>query len=364
LVNWGGSTSNFSDRLIDAIREKKNPSVVGLDPDMDKLPDFLKRMNRFDAVWEFNRRIIDAVCDVVPAVKPNMAFYQELDPDGLSVLGETIDYAKKKCLIVILDGKRNDIDNTAKQYARTHLGNPTVSGIRYPRVLDIDAVTVNPYLGSDGVMPFIDMAREYGKGVFVLAKTSNKSSAEIQDRLTPLTTEEFRRLRAKFSMNDASIIDDLPAMKLDSSKYPDGMVEARTKIQFIPNYVIVGDLIDSWGSGQGLIGDKGYSSVGAVVGATHPAEIKFLRKIMPKIQFLLPGYGAQGGTGDDCANGFNEDGEGAVVVSARGVTFAFTKDPYKSLYVPEKFDEAARAAAIAMKDDLRESLQRAGKWNY
>lgn len=242
---------NAMDKLISKIKETNNPTVMGLDPRYDMVPDSIRSKYTKDvegacsAILEFNKGLIDSVYDIIPAVKPQIAFYEMFGIDGIKVLNETCKYAKGKGMYVIIDAKRGDIGSTAEGYSNAFLGK-TLIGNEKVSMYDVDFVTVNPYLGIDGVKPFIEDCKEYGKGIFVLVKTSNKSSGELQD------------------------------LKLEN-----GMTI----------YEKVANLVSTWG--EELVGQYGYSSVGAVVGATYPIQIKELRKIMPKTFFLIPGYGAQ-----------------------------------------------------------------------
>lgn len=291
---------NFADILIDKIKET-SPICVGLDPRFDQIPEHIREdaPTPGAAFFEFNKGIIDAVHDLVPIVKPQIAFYEMLGLDGLAALVRTIDYAKEKGLLVLLDAKRNDIGSTAEAYAYAYLDEEGD--------FSADALTVTPYLGADGIKPFTDMCLKNGKGIFTLVKTSNPSSGDIQDRKVDETGQSI--------------------------------------------YELMGQLVDSWGAD--LIGDSGYSSVGAVVGATYPDEAKKLRKLMPTAIFLVPGYGAQGGGAADVKDCFNEDGLGAIINSSRGIIFAYEKDKN---YSPEKYGEAARAAVQLMKADLESVL--------
>lgn len=250
---------NAMDRLIEKIKETKNPTVIGLDPRYDMLPKCIKEKYSSDisgacmGILEFNHALIDSTYDIIPAIKPQIAFYEALGLEGLQVFKETCDYAKSKGMIVIADIKRGDIGTTAAGYSNAFLGETQIGEIAYP-IYDVDFVTVNPYLGIDGVQPFIDDCKKHGKGIFVLAKTSNKSSGELQD----LKTESGEEI-----------------------------------------YTHVGKLIQEWG--KELIGEYGYSSVAAVVGATYPEQLRTLRAVMPNSFFLIPGYGAQGGKAEDIA---------------------------------------------------------------
>lgn len=290
---------NFADGLMEAVNRKQNPSVVGLDSEFSKLPDSLKENSvespeaASNAMLEFNKIIIDSVRDIVPAVKLQSAFYEMHGSAGVRAFWETAKYAKSRGLMVIGDVKRNDIGNTSRAYSKAYLGSDS----------PFDCITVNPYLGSDGIKPFIDDVNANRKGIFVLVKTSNPSSSEIQD-----------------------------------------LVSDGKKI-----YEIVAELVNGWG--QESIGSNGYSSVGAVVGATHPEEARRLREIMKKAIFLVPGYGAQGAGASDVIPCFNNDGRGAIVVSARGIIFASKGND---------FGEAAKQAALRMKEDLSMALKDKG----
>lgn len=309
----------FADRLLDKIDEKQNPSVVGLDPRFENIPEFIRneKKEKYGATFkgiaasilEFNKRIIDAIKDTVPAVKPQMAFYEKYGHFGVKTFMDTAKYAKKRKLIVIEDAKRNDIGPTALAYAQGHLGEVEFwDGNR--SVFDVDCITVTPYLGSDGVTPFIEQVKNFGKGIFILVKTSNPSSGEFQDIKT---------------------------------------------VGGDPNFIVMAKNVDRWG--EGTEGKRGYKSVGAVVGATYPEQAKSLREIMPKSIFLIPGYGAQGGGADDVIPCFNKDGYGGIVNSSREIIFAYQKKPE---FGPEKFDEAAGKAAEEMKAAISGALKKAG----
>lgn len=298
------------DRLIDAIKEKGNPSVAGLDPTLEMIPDFLKE--KYFAEYgktpeavaamflEFNTNIIDALADVVPAVKPQIAMYEKFGIPGLEAYNKTCRYAAEKGLIVIGDIKRGDISSTAAAYA-AHLGGADIEGVHVDTWYE-DSVTLNPYMGSDGIKPFLDYCEKYDKGLFILVKTSNPSSSELQD----LVLENGETV-----------------------------------------YEASGQLVEEWG--EALRGKYGYSSVGAVVGATHREQGTELRKKLPHTFFLVPGYGAQGGGAADVAGFFDENGIGAIINSSRGITSAYKKDEN---FTDEQYAEAARAAAIRMKEDL------------
>lgn len=316
---------NFADRLIVAIKAKGNPVCVGLDPQLPQIPEFIKKrqVEKFgdtfeaaaNAFLEFNKGIIDAVCDIVPVVKPQIAFYEQYGFVGVWAYEETCKYAQAKGLIVIADAKRNDIGSTASGYAGAFLGEVDLFDGK-AKSLDADALTVTPYLGYDGIKPFVEVCREFGKGIFVLVKTSNPSSGDLQDQL------------------------------LDEKVKEGFGIEGR-----MTNYALMSHLVESWGSD--LMGESGYSSVGAVVGATHPTQAAEIRKYLPQAIFLVPGYGAQGGGAEDVRPCFNSDGLGAVVNSSRGIIFAYEKDDYAKSYVAEAYAEAARAATLSMIEDLK-----------
>ena len=298
-------------KLIDRIVETDAPIVVGLDPKLGYIPDRIlnecfeeKGMNpegAAEAFFRFNKEIIDNIYDIVPAVKPQIAMYEELGLPGLVAFKKTIDYSRQKGLMVIGDVKRGDIGSTSASYAEGHLGEVKI-GDEVFKGFDEDFATVNPYLGSDGIKPFIDVCNRQDKGIFVLVKTSNPSSGEFQDRL----------------------------------------IDGR------PLYELVAEKVKEWGESSM---DGSYSNVGAVVGATYPEMGAALRKLMPKTYILVPGYGAQGGKGKDLKGFFNSDGLGAIVNSSRGIIAAWKSDAYKE-FSDGRAGEAARAAALDMKKDL------------
>ena len=315
-------------KLIDGIRAKKAPVVVGLDPNLKFIPAELMdeekrevagRESVYDedletaaeAVWHFNHDIIDAVADLVPAVKPQSAMYEQFGIPGIVTFWKTIRYANEKGLIVIGDVKRGDIGSTSEAYAAAHLGKIGIGGTK-TKVFDEDFATVNPYLGSDGVKPFIDVCNENDRGIFVLVKTSNPSSGELQD----------------LKMADGRAV-----------------------------YEVVGEYVNEWGK---LSMDGEYSNIGAVVGATYPEQGKVLRKLMPHTFILVPGYGAQGAKGSDLTDFFDDRGLGAIVNSSRGIIAAYLKEKYQG-FGPEGFAEAARAAAEDMIKDIGTALEKAGK---
>lgn len=302
-------------RLVDRIVDTGAPIVVGLDPKLDFIPEATKKRcfeekgenleGAAEAFWQFNKEIIDNIYDVVPAVKPQIAMYEELGIPGLIAFKKTVEYCKEKGLIVIGDVKRGDIGSTSQSYAVAHLGGTKI-GDKVFRGFDEDFATVNPYLGSDGVKPFIDVCNKEDRGIFVLVKTSNPSSGEFQDRL----------------------------------------IDGR------PLYEWVGEQVEKWGA-ESM--DGAYSNVGAVVGATYPEMGKILRNIMPHAYILVPGYGAQGGKGADLVHFFNKDGLGAIVNSSRGIIAAWKSDFYKE-FAEGRVGEAARAAVLDMKKDISDAL--------
>lgn len=302
-------------KLVKEIKAKNAPIVVGLDPMLSYVPkhildakikehgETLKAAG--EAIWQYNKEIVDATYDLIPAVKPQIAMYEQFGIEGLIAFKKTVDYCKEKGLVVIGDIKRGDIGSTSAAYANAHVGKVTV-GNTVCRGFEEDFVTVNPYLGTDGVKPFVDVCKEEGKGIFVLVKTSNPSSGEFQDQL----------------------------------------VDGR------PLYELVGEKVAQWGEEH--MGDE-YSYVGAVVGATYPKMGEILRKIMPKAYILVPGYGAQGGKASDLAPYFNEDGLGAIVNSSRGIIAAYKQEKYAK-YGEANHAEAARAAVEDMIADINGAL--------
>ncbi|MBP3196523.1 MAG: orotidine-5'-phosphate decarboxylase [Butyrivibrio sp.] len=303
-------------RLVDKIVDTGAPIVVGLDPKLDFIPDSIKKRcfeekgenleGAAEAFWQYNKEIIDNIYDIVPAVKPQIAMYEELGIPGLITFKKTVDYCKEKGLIVIGDIKRGDIGSTSESYAVGHLGSTKIGDNTF-KGFDEDFATVNPYLGSDGVKPFINVCNRENKGIFVLVKTSNPSSGEFQDRL----------------------------------------VDGR------PLYELVGEQVEKWGLDSM---DGAYSNVGAVVGATYPEMGKILRDIMPHAYILVPGYGAQGGKGKDLVHFFNKDGLGAIVNSSRGIIAAWKSENYKE-FNDGRVGEAARAAVFDMKKDISDALK-------
>ncbi len=305
------------DQLVAKIKKTQAPIVVGLDPMLNYIPEQVQKKafeekgetlaGAAEAIWQFNKAIVDTIYDLIPAVKPQIAMYEQFGVEGIIVFKKTVDYCKEKGLVVIGDVKRGDIGSTSEAYAVGHLGKVQVGSQTYAG-FDEDFATVNPYLGSDGVKPFIKVCKENNRGIFVLVKTSNPSSGELQDKLV------------------------------------DGK----------PLYELVGKMVDEWGSD--CIGESGFSEVGAVVGATYPEQGRILRAIMPKTYILVPGYGAQGGKGKDLVHFFNEDGLGAIVNSSRGIIAAYKQEAY-ARFGAEHFADASRQAVLDMIADIQGALQ-------
>lgn len=302
-------------QLITKIKKTGAPIVVGLDPMMKYIPEQIQKAayaeygetleGAAEAIWQYNKGIVDAVCDLIPAVKPQVAMYEQFGIPGMIAFQKTVNYCKEKGLVVIGDIKRGDIGSTSEAYAVGHLGKVQV-GSKSWYGFNEDFVTVNPYLGSDGVKPFIKVCQEEKKGIFVLVKTSNPSSGELQDKL----------------------------------------VDGR------PIYELVGEQVAAWGAA--CMGES-YSYVGAVVGATYPEQGRILRKVMPKTFILVPGYGAQGGKGADLVHFFNEDGLGAIINSSRGIIAAYQQEKYAQ-YGAANYADASRAAVIDMREDIAQAL--------
>lgn len=295
------------DLLIDRIKELRNPTVAGLDPQYSYVPQYIKDKYADEepltgaakAVLEYNKGLIDALCDIVPAIKPQAAYYELYGWAGMKTLKETIDYAHEKGMYVITDGKRNDIGTTMEAYAAAHLGKIEVNGKKVAP-FDGDALTVNGYLGTDGISPLVKICKEEDKGIFVLVKTSNPSSGELQDK----------------KIGDKTVFE------------------------------VMGEMCEKWG--EELKGKYMYSGVGAVVGATYPEQLAELREKMPHTFFLVPGYGAQGGGAKDVAGGFDKDGLGAIINSSRGIICAYKKEGCDE----KDYAAAARREAIRMRDDI------------
>lgn len=310
----------FADCLIDAIKLKNNSTVAGLDPVLDYVPEFIRKevladvggglKGAAEAIFRFNRSLIDALYDVVPAVKPQLAYYEMYGLPGMECFYKTVAYARSKGLLIIADGKRSDIGSTASAYSTAFLG-ATVTADGSEAAANVDALTVNPYLGIDGIQPFLNDCKANGKGIIVLVKTSNPSSGDVQD----LILEDGR-----------------------------------------PVYERIASLVDKWGSD--IVGEWGYSSVGAVAGATYPIQAETIRKLIPRGILLVPGYGAQGGAADDCAVCFNKDGLGAIVNASRSIMCAYRSPRWSDTFDETSFAEAARAEAFRMKDDLNDAIER------
>ena len=302
-------------QLITKIQKTKAPICVGLDPMLSYIPEHIvkKALSEYgetmkgaaEAIWQFNKEIVDHTYDLIPAVKPQIAMYEQFGVEGLIVYKRTVDYCQEKGLLVIGDVKRGDIGSTSAAYATAHLGHVQVGNQKLSG-FDTEFATVNPYFGTDGVKPFVDVCNQDDKGIFVLVKTSNPSSGEFQDQL----------------------------------------------VNGKPVYELVAEKVMEWGA---MSMDGEYSNVGAVVGATYPEMSRILRKLMPHTYFLVPGYGAQGGTAEDLKYCFNEDGLGAIVNSSRGIIAAYKKDTYAK-FGPEHFAEASRQAVIDMVADINSVL--------
>ena len=303
-------------KLIEKIQKTHAPIVVGLDPMLNYVPEHIQKRafaeygetleGAAEAIWQFNKEIVDATYDLIPAVKPQVAMYEQFGIEGVKAFKKTVDYCHEKGLVVIGDVKRGDIGSTSEAYAVGHLGKVKVGSQQFAG-FDEDFATVNPYLGSDGIKPFIKVCKEENKGLFILVKTSNPSSGEFQDRL----------------------------------------IDGR------PLYEWVGEQVDAWGKEH--MGDS-YSYIGAVVGATYPEQGKVLRKLMPKTFILVPGYGAQGGRGKDLVHFFNEDGLGAIINSSRGIIAAYKQEAYAQVG-SQNFAEASRQAVKDMIADIDGALQ-------
>ena len=312
---------NFADRLLARIAELDNPTVLGLDPMLEYIPEQLVKNIRKNCadplqaagliITEYNMRLIDSVADVIPAIKPQLAYYEQYGLPGLEAFHQTCVYAKNKGMIVIADGKRNDIGTTAAAYARAYLGQTELGDGIMKNVNAVDALTVNPYLGMDGIEPFLEQCRQFGQGIFILVRTSNPSAGDFQD------------LR---------LADD------------------RTV------YEAVADQVTRWGTS--LIGQCGYSSAGAVVGATYPDQAAQLRRRMPHTLILVPGFGAQGATADDCAHHFDKNGQGAIVNASRSFMLAYKKHALPQ----EAFADACRLEAMRMKQELNLAIGRKPKF--
>lgn len=302
------------DVLIEKILEKKSPIVMGIDPKYESIPNCIKEkyskdLNGFaNASVEFAKKLIDYTYDIIPAIKPQLAYFEMMGPAGLNAFSEISKFAKQKGMIIIADSKRGDIGTTSKAYSNAFLGTTLINKNEY-KVYDTDFVTVNPYMGSNAVSPFIEDCEKYNKGIFVLVKTSNNSSGELQD------------------------------LYLENGK----MV-----------FEHVAGLVEKWG--EPLRGKYGYSSVAAVVGATYPEQLKKIREIAPHTFFLIPGYGAQGGKAKDISLGFDKNGLGGIINASRSLIYAYKSERWSSIYSDSQFAEATRAEAIRMKDEINEYI--------
>ncbi len=313
----------FIDKLINDIIKKDNPTVIGLDPKLEYIPKFLleKMFSEYgptmsgaaQAILKFNIGIIDETFDMVPCIKPQSAYYEMYGHDGVEVLANTIEYAKSRGMMIILDGKRNDIGSTADAYATAYLGETFIRDSISQRAFLADALTVNGYIGIDGIEPFLKHCNqgEKEKGIFVLVKTSNPSSGQLQD----------------LCMENGETV-----------------------------YEIMANLVNEWGGDN--IGEYGYTNIGAVVGATFPEQAEQVRNIISKSYILVPGYGAQGGTADGAAKSFNKDGLGAIVNASRSIMCAYKDSKWKDKFRPEEFGKAARAEAMRMKDELNSAISK------
>ena len=306
---------NAIDILIEKIKETGNPTVMGLDPRYEMLPECVT--NKYpktlegvaEAIIEYNKALIDATCDIITAVKPQIAFYEMFGIPGMRAFEETCKYAKEKGMVVIADIKRGDIGSTAAGYSNAYLGKTKIGDIEQS-IFDVVFVTVNPYMGTDGVKPFIEDCKKYNKGLFILVKTSNPSSGELQD------------------------------LKLESGEEV---------------YTNVAKLVEKWG--EDLRGEYNYSSIAAVVGATYPKQLEDIRKAAPHTFFLIPGYGAQGGKPEDIALGFDKNGLGGIVNASRSLMCAYKSERWKSQFEEKDYAKATRAEALSMKEELNSVLK-------
>ena len=303
------------DKLIEKIKKTGNPTVMGLDPRFEMLPECVT--NKYpktlegvaEAIIEYNKALIDATYDIIPAIKPQIAFYEMFGIPGMKAFEETCKYAKEKGMIIIADIKRGDIGSTAAGYSNAYLGKTKIGDIEQS-IFDVDFVTVNPYMGTDCVKPFIEDCKKYNKGLFILVKTSNPSSGELQD------------------------------IKLESGEEV---------------YTNVAKLVEKWG--EELIGEYNYSSIAAVVGATYPKQLADIRKTAPHTFFLIPGYGAQGGKPEDIALGFDDNGLGGIVNASRSLMCAYKSDRWKNEFEEKDYAKATRAEALRMKEELNSVIK-------
>jgi len=305
----------FIDRLMNRVKELQNPTIMGLDPKLEYIPKSIREKNlqtygntltaASASILEFNKKLIDAVTGIVPVIKPQLAYYEMYGIEGLKAFLETVRYGRERGFIVVADAKRNDIGSTSQAYSAAFLGETALEDGKSEPVFDADAVTLNAYLGIDGVGPMLEDCKRYGKGTFILVKTSNPSSGQLQDML----------------------VQDGRAV-----------------------YEVMADLVKEWG--KDLIGECGYSSIGAVVGATWPEQLKSLRARMPFTCFLVPGYGAQGGGAKDVAPAFDKNGLGAVINASRSLMCAYKLERWKGSFTIEEFDQACREEALRMKAEI------------
>lgn len=308
---------NAIDNLIEKIKETNSPIVMGLDPRYEMIPEIVRKKYTNDlegiskAILEYNKELIDNTYDIIPAIKPQLAFYEMFGIEGMKAFKETCEYAKEKGMIVIADAKRGDIGSTAKGYSNAYLGKTTIGKEEIEVFKNIDFLTVNPYMGVDSIKPFIEDCIKYDKGIFVLVKTSNPSSGELQD------------------------------LKLENGQTV---------------YEHVAELVEEWG--KEIRGKYNYSSVAAVVGATYPKQLEEIRKKAPHTYFLIPGYGAQGGKAEDIALGFEANGLGGIVNASRSLMCAYKAEEWKEKYSEEEYGKATRAEAIKMKDELNRAINK------
>ena len=308
---------NAIDNLIEKIKETNSPIVMGLDPRYEMIPDIVRKKYTNDlegiskAILEYNKELINNTYDIIPAIKPQLAFYEMFGIEGMKAFKETCEYAKEKGMIVIADAKRGDIGSTAKGYSNAYLGKTTIGKEEIEVFKNIDFLTVNPYMGIDSIKPFIEDCIKYDKGIFVLVKTSNPSSGELQD------------------------------LKLENGQTV---------------YEHLAELVEEWG--KEIRGKYNYSSVAAVVGATYPKQLEEIRKKAPHTYFLIPGYGAQGGKAEDIALGFDANGLGGIVNASRSLMCAYKTEEWKEKYSEEEYGKATRAEAMKMKDELNRAINK------
>lgn len=301
---------NAIDNLIEKIKEMNNPTVMGLDPRYEMLPKVVtdkyeKTLEGVSkAIVEYNKALIDETYDIIPAIKPQMAFYEMFGIEGVQAFKETCEYAKQKGMVVIADNKRGDIGSTAQGYSNAYLGKTKIGDIE-KSIFDVEFMTVNPYMGTDCIKPFVEDCKKYNKGIFILVKTSNPSSGELQDEILQNGEEIYTKMI---------------------------------------------NLVEKWG--EELRGKYGYSSIAAVVGATYPKQLEQLRKIAPHTFFLIPGYGAQGGKPEDIALGFDENGLGGIVNASRSLMCAYKSEKYFNKFEEKDYAKATREEALKMKAEL------------